>query len=161
MKLQNSQFGNLMIEIIQPMDIARKIRDLRKEKDWSQAQLGEKIGVTQRHISSWENGANLPSADALVRLSQVLRASVDYLLLDNVPREGTHKIDDFSLYDLFRQAEDLPDEEKKAIEQLLSGLVFRHKVKKAEQEADRVGKIKKLSELQSDIPTLKRVSGKR
>jgi len=150
-----------MIEIFQPMDIARKIRELRKEKDWSQAQLGEKIGVTQRHVSSWENGANVPSADALIRLSEALKVSIDYLLLDNVPREGTHKIDDFSLYDLFRQAEDLPDEEKTAIEQLLSGLVFRHKVKKAEREADRAAKIKKPSDLQPGIPSLKKVSGKR
>lgn len=150
-----------MIEIFQPMDIARKIRELRKEKDWSQAELGEKIGVTQRHISSWENGANVPSADALIRLSEVLRVSIDYLLLDNVPREGTHKIDDFSLYDVFRQAEDLPDEEKKAIEQLISGLVFRHKVKKAEREAERVVKIKKPSESPPDVPVLKKVSGKR
>lgn len=142
------------------MQIAKKIRELRKEKGWSQAEFGQRIGVTQRHVSSWENGANVPSAETLVRLSEVLRVSIDYLLLDNVPREGIHKIDDFSLYELFRQAEDSSDEEKKAIEQLISGLVFRHKIKKAQKEAERSAKIKETFQ-PDNLPSLKKVAGKR
>lgn len=145
------------------MDIANKIRDLRKEKDWSQAELAERVGVSQRYVSIWERGKKIPSAETLIKLSQTFRVSIDYLLLDNVPREGTHKIDDFGLYQLFREAEALPVKEKEAIEQLISGLVFRYKVKKAEEEAAR----KKIVETSSpksskaETPTLRKVAGKR
>ena len=42
------------------------IADLRKEKGLTQAQLGERIGVTNKTTSRWETGVYLPPADALL-----------------------------------------------------------------------------------------------
>jgi len=33
-----------------------RIRNLRKDKGWSQTKLGEKLGVTKGAVSQWENG---------------------------------------------------------------------------------------------------------
>lgn len=33
-----------------------KIKEFRQKKGWSQAQLGRKLGVPQRTVSSWETG---------------------------------------------------------------------------------------------------------
>lgn len=40
--------------------IGKFILNLRKEKNMSQMDLAEKIGVTDRAISKWENGKGLP-----------------------------------------------------------------------------------------------------
>lgn len=32
---------------------------LRKEKKWTQAELGEKLGVTNKTVSRWETGGSL------------------------------------------------------------------------------------------------------
>ena len=48
----------LSLEVIK-MDqimIGKFIATLRKEKDLTQEQLGEKLGVTNKTISRWENG---------------------------------------------------------------------------------------------------------
>ncbi len=37
-------------------DIGRYIRDKRELKGWTQAQLAEKIGVSDRIVTTWENG---------------------------------------------------------------------------------------------------------
>lgn len=125
-----------MLKIDQFMNIAEKIRELRKEKSWSQDDLGKAVGVHQRYVSTWETGKNMPAAETLIKLSRAFAVSVDYLLFENVPREGVSSIDDFDLYDQFRQASTLPQKQKDAIKELVSGLVFRYKVKTAEQEAE-------------------------
>ena len=47
------------------MSLSEKIKMLRKEKGWSQYQLGEKVGVHEKHVSKWENGKVIPGSDAL------------------------------------------------------------------------------------------------
>ena len=39
--------------------IGRLISEVRKEKQLTQEQLGEKIGVSQKSISRWETGGSL------------------------------------------------------------------------------------------------------
>lgn len=40
--------------------IGKFISQLRKEKNMTQKDLAEKIGVTDRAISKWENGRGMP-----------------------------------------------------------------------------------------------------
>ena len=56
------------------------IADLRKEKGLTQAQLGERIGVTNKTISRWETGVYLPPADALLALGELFNVSVNEIL---------------------------------------------------------------------------------
>ena len=46
------------------------LKELRKEKGLTQEQLGEKIGVTNKTVSRWENGNYIPPAECLaIRLT--------------------------------------------------------------------------------------------
>ena len=47
----------------------RKIRELRKKQNYTQAQLAEKVGVDNKHISCIESGKNFPSPDLISRLA--------------------------------------------------------------------------------------------
>ena len=40
--------------------IGKFIAELRKEKNLTQEQLAEKLGITDRAISKWENGRGMP-----------------------------------------------------------------------------------------------------
>ena len=46
--------------------IGKFIAELRKEHGFTQEQLGDKIGVTNKTVSRWETGTYLPPADALL-----------------------------------------------------------------------------------------------
>ena len=46
----------------------RKIKEFRKKKHLTQAQLAEKVSVDDKHISCIESGKNFPSADLIERL---------------------------------------------------------------------------------------------
>lgn len=60
--------------------IGRLIKTLRNEKDLTQSQLAEIIGVTDRAISKWENGRGTPDVSLLIPLSEALDVSVLELL---------------------------------------------------------------------------------
>ena len=56
------------------------VASLRKEKNLTQAQLAQLVGVTDRAVSKWENGKSLPDYSALASLCKALDISVNELL---------------------------------------------------------------------------------
>ena len=60
----------------------------RKAAGLSQARLGEKLGVTDKAVSKWENGAAKPTTDMLNRLSAVLGVPVADLLREREERKA-------------------------------------------------------------------------
>jgi len=60
--------------------IGKKISALRKERDMTQVDLADKLGVTYQAVSSWERGNSMPDIAKLPDISQVLAVSIDELL---------------------------------------------------------------------------------
>lgn len=60
--------------------IGKFISDLRKEAGFTQEQLGERIGVTNKTISRWETGTYLPPADTLLAMSELFSVSINDIL---------------------------------------------------------------------------------
>ena len=49
--------------------IGQFLKELRKEKKLSQEQFAEIIGVSNRSVSRWETGMNMPDIDILIQIS--------------------------------------------------------------------------------------------
>lgn len=62
------------------VELADKIKRLRKQKNLTQKQLAEMIGVKNTIISFYEVGDRIPSPEIIVKLASVLHVSTDYLL---------------------------------------------------------------------------------
>lgn len=56
------------------------LQTLRKEKGWTQEQLGEKLSVSGKTVSRWETGAYMPPVDALQALAALYGLTIDELL---------------------------------------------------------------------------------
>ncbi|MFV0363426.1 MAG: helix-turn-helix domain-containing protein [Suipraeoptans sp.] len=63
----NSQIGNLIFK-------------LRLEKQMTQRQLAEKLGITEQAVSKWERGLGSPDISLLSDLSQILGVNIDKML---------------------------------------------------------------------------------
>lgn len=73
-------------------NLSTRITKLRKKNNLSQEQLAEKINVSSRAISKWENGESDPSIANLVLLGEVFNVSLDYLLgKDEIKKEKPRK----------------------------------------------------------------------
>ena len=60
--------------------IGKFIADERKKKGYSQVELGDKLGVSNKTISKWETGKGFPDISLLLPLCEELEISVNELL---------------------------------------------------------------------------------
>jgi len=60
--------------------IGKFIAELRKEHGFTQEQLGDKIGVTNKTVSRWETGTYLPPVDVLLTMSELFGVSIHEIL---------------------------------------------------------------------------------
>ena len=65
------------------------IYKLRTEADLSQAQLAEKLGVSDKAVSKWENGKAKPQIDMLKNLAIIFGVQVEEML--DMPIETVEK----------------------------------------------------------------------
>lgn len=60
--------------------IGRFIADRRKNANLTQAQLAEKLGITDKAVSKWERGKAMPDSSLMLELCDILDISVNELL---------------------------------------------------------------------------------
>ena len=60
------------------------IAERRKLKGLTQAQLAEKLGITDRAVSKWETGRSLPDSSIMLEVCELLEISVNELLSGEV-----------------------------------------------------------------------------
>ena len=70
--------------------IGKFIAKLRKEKRLTQQELAEKLGITDRAISKWENGRGLPDLSLLMPLCKELNISINELLSGEYLKEENY-----------------------------------------------------------------------
>ncbi len=62
------------------IDLSVRLRQLRLDKQLRQEQVARLVGVSKGAISAYETDIRQPSYDILIRLANLYRVSVDYLL---------------------------------------------------------------------------------
>lgn len=60
--------------------IGKFIAERRKKRNMTQFELGQKLGISEKSISNWENGRNMPDLSLLKPLSDELGISLNELL---------------------------------------------------------------------------------
>lgn len=58
----------------------QRIKDLREDKDLSQAQIAKSLNISQRTYSYYEKGEHQIPLNVLCNLAEFHRVSIDYLL---------------------------------------------------------------------------------
>lgn len=110
------------------MNIGKKIRQLRAEKGFSQSFLEKKSGVNSKLLSKYENGRIMPTADTLRKIAEGLEISTDYLIFDNVPKDGLSQLKDLELFEKFKEVERLDPENRDLIKSLIDAVIIKNKV---------------------------------
>ena len=63
--------------------LGMRIAVLRRQKNWSQKELAERLGVRPSTIGMYEQGRREPDCAGLVRLAELFGVTTDYLLTGN------------------------------------------------------------------------------
>lgn len=71
--------------------IGKYLAQLRHNQGLTQEALGEKLGVTNKTVSRWENGNYLPTVDALQQLSDLYGVTINEILSGQKLEEAEYK----------------------------------------------------------------------
>lgn len=97
--------------------IGSRIKDMRKQRHWTQKDLATKLDVSVSILNKYEGGANTPPLQVLLKLSAVFGTSLDYI--------ATGVVDEKSAFRSKRLADRVRDIEGLAVDQqeMLIGLI--------------------------------------
>lgn len=57
-----------------------RLKKIRTQSGLSQLDLAKKLFVTQQAVARWESNKNTPNPETLIKISEILNVSVDYLV---------------------------------------------------------------------------------
>ena len=97
--------------------IGLRIKEARRERKISQAELAEKLEISISHMSEIENGKTSFSIDIFMRMTEILQVSADMLLRTNVPEVDVIYADEFR-----ELMKDCSSDEKEAMLQMLRNM---------------------------------------
>lgn len=120
--------------------IGIRIKERRKAMKLTGAQIKEKTGISTGNLSDIENGRSLPSAAAVIQLSQILDCSTDYILLGETRNSEESKNSNFRETDedaqLLEQFHALAEEDQEEILMMIQLKYNRiQKARKKEQQS--------------------------
>ena len=87
--------------------IGKFIAECRKKNNLTQMQLAEKLNITDRAISKWENGKGMPDSSIMLDLCKELGISVNELLSgEMISMENKNEKQEQLLLDMAKEAEE-------------------------------------------------------
>jgi len=109
------------------MSLGSRIVSLRRQKNWKQVELAEKLGVAQRQLVRWENDQSRPRAPALKTIAKALDTTVEALISEPSP-QSLERIEDPELRELLGCIPDFAKSKLDALKVLLRDMVTSHQV---------------------------------
>lgn len=94
------------------------LKELRNEKNITQAQLSERLGCSRRTVSRWETGSNMPDLDILVEMADYYKVDLRELL----DRERKGEKMDKELEETVLKVADYSNEEKRKMTKIVHWL---------------------------------------
>ena len=88
------------------LKIGKFIAECRKQKQLTQLQLADKLGITDKAISKWERGIAMPDTSIMLELCDILCISVNELLNGEwINMENSNKKNEQLLLDMAKELE--------------------------------------------------------
>ena len=125
----NQVFEQIMQDSTVRKDFGNRVKELRKEKGWTQKELGNRIGVTYAQLNKYEGGTNAPPLDKLLALASALETTVDYLITGNLAEELP--IHNTRLIKRFQELEAFSPEDQEMVIKLIDAMIVKRRVEGA------------------------------
>ena len=107
---------------------AGRLRELRRQRNLSQSELGELASIHYTHVSRYERGVSKPSAETLKRIADALGLTGDYLMEGAADEAAKARFEDRELLQQFQEVQKLPDDEKLLVKRFLDAFLFQRRV---------------------------------
>lgn len=103
------------------MSIQQRLIALRRERDLTQQEMADAIGVHVNQVRRYEAGATQPSLDALKKIAVAMSVTIDSLVFDEEERGP-----DEQLKLQFEAISHLAPDEKLIVKEILDGMIIKY-----------------------------------
>lgn len=104
------------------MSLGRRIVHLRKQKNWNQRELAEKLGVSQRQLVKWELNQVEPRPSSIATLAEVLGTTPEELVAAPIATTAS-KLEDEELRELLDYIPKLDPQRLEALKLMLKDMI--------------------------------------
>ncbi len=85
------------------MSFRKNLEYLRKNKNLSQEELANKLGVSRQAVSKWESGGAYPETEKLITMSKLFDCTFDELIKDDLEEARKEKNSKYTINDLINE----------------------------------------------------------
>lgn len=93
---------------------ASTLKDLRKQKGYTQPELAEKLGISRSAVSMYEQAKREPDLATLKRIAAFFDVDLDRLTGNEATATAPVEMDDFT-YALFNESQELTEENQQKL----------------------------------------------
>jgi len=124
-----------IIAVMQDQDLRKafgiRLKDLRKQKGWTQKELANKLDIRYSHLNKYESGMHAPPLEKLIQLADIFDVSLDFLAM-GLPMEES-PIRNEMLFKRFKTLETFGEEDKTTVINVIDAIITKRQVESAIQ----------------------------
>ena len=106
-------------------DFGANLKRFRSEKGFSQEAFAQMIGVHVTNLSKYERNKSIPSLEIAEKMAKALDMSLDQMVYGQQNEKARTHIVDNELLSLFNKTQQLSDDQKKTVVDLLSAFLLK------------------------------------
>ncbi|CDH22395.1 helix-turn-helix domain-containing protein [Xenorhabdus bovienii] len=106
-----------------------RLKALRKQKGWPQKELEGKVEIRFQQLNKYESGLNIPPAEMMVKLADVLGVTVDYLLTGHPVEDSP--LANSRLFRRFQVLERLAQEDQETVIKIIDAMIAKQRMESA------------------------------
>lgn len=106
-----------------------RVKQLRKQKDWSQKRLANQIDIRYQLLNKYEGGQHIPPVETLIKLAEALGTTIDFLLTGNPSEEIT--LNNPALLKRFKELESFNREDQETVVKVIDAIIAKQRVENA------------------------------
>ena len=107
-------------------DFGATLKKYRTQRNMSQENFANKAAIHVTNLSKYERNKSVPSLDVAERMAAVLEVPLDELLHGEPQQQAKEHLADKELLSLFDKTQQLPEEQRKTVVDLLSAFLFKY-----------------------------------
>ncbi len=120
------------------MAIGDRIVQLRKQKNWNQKELAEKLGISARQLVRWELDQVEPRPSSIKKVAAALDVTPEELVAKSSP-VGIQGLEDEELQELLRYIPELDENRLEALKMMLRDFVTVHQFNRLTNRQGKAG----------------------
>lgn len=127
-----------LLHVMQNTELRRafglRVKQLRKQKAWTQKGLANKLDIRFSQLNKYECGLHVPPIEKLVTLAEIFDTTVDYLVTGN--RSEDRPLHNRRLMDRFRALEAFEAEDQEAVIRVIDAMIVKGRIEGAVRPID-------------------------